>query len=167
MKRVMLTDDPAPPQRRRRAVVDDDTDPVPVMPTLDTTPEIISRFKAPIDPFDLTHPIRVPADVARLASRFTHEAVAALRLEIHSKTGRARSHAATQLLALAMHAPDAAILQACETLSNEALDEQLAGLLKAEGTEELLAQFGYLKARTDRELRMVDAIVNRDRGTVA
>jgi hypothetical protein len=172
MKRVMLTDEPGP---RRRAVIDDDDGDEPIPParpsarTLDiTTPETVSRFgvKA-LDPFDLTHPVRVPTDVARLASRFSHEAVAALRLEMHTKTGRARTAAAQQLLALALHAPDAAVIEQVETLSEEALDAQLGELLQAEGIEEMLAQFGFVKARSESELRRVRAIVNRPRGTVA
>jgi hypothetical protein len=122
----------------------------------------------PADPFDLTHPIRVPADVAKLASRFSHEAVAGLRLELHSKTGRARTHAAQQLLALALHAPDAETIDAVAELSDEALDAQLAGIFKeAEGIEEQMAEYGFIKARSESERAKVQAILNRPRGYVA
>jgi hypothetical protein len=161
--RVVLDDDD--PRPRRRAVADDD-DPEPVPPTRPSTSEIISRFNA-LDPFDLTHPIRVPTDVAKLASRYSHEAIAGLRLELHSKTGRARTHAAQQLLALALHAPDAATVEAVGEMTEEALDAQLAEIFKGEGIEEQMAQFGYLKARSDSERRRVQAILNRPRGYVA
>jgi hypothetical protein len=165
MARVVLEDDD--PRPRRRAVLDDD-DPEPMPPTRPSpTSEVISRFKAPVDPFDLTHPVRVPTDVAKLASRYSHEAIAGLRLELHSKTGRARTHAAQQLLALARHAPDAATVEAISELSDTALDAQLAELFKGEGIEQQMAEYGYLKARTDTELRRVQAILNRPRGHVA
>jgi hypothetical protein len=109
----------------------------------------------------------VPSEVAKLASRFSHEAIAGLRLELHSKTGRARTHAAQQLLALALHAPDAATVEAVAELSDEALDAQLAGIFKGQDIEEWLAEFGFIKARTDSELSRLRAIVNRPRGTVA
>jgi hypothetical protein len=168
MKRVILTDEPLP---RRRAILDGGDDgepPIPRRPPADDLKQPQSLFvPRPADPFDLTHPIRVPADVAKLASRFSHEAVAGLRLELHSRSGRARSHAAQTLLQLALHAPDAETIEAVETLTDEALDAQLAGLFKAEGTEEMMAEFGYLKARSSAELSRVRAVVNRPRGYVA
>jgi hypothetical protein len=147
-------------ERERR---DDDPEPVS-----STASEIISRFKAPIDPFDRDYPSLVPADIARMASRFTHEAVAALRLEIHHKTGRARSHAATQLLALAMHSPEAAVIEAVETLSDEALDKQLTEAFKGTDGDEMMATYGFIRARTPAELSKVRAIVGLARqGKVA
>jgi hypothetical protein len=149
---------------RARVALDDDD-----VPGTSAASEIIARFKAPVvDPFDRDYPIQVPADIARMASRFTGEAVAALRLEIHHKSGRARSHAATQLLALAMHAPDAQTVEAVAELSEEALDAQLIGLFQGAEGEEMMAQFGFVKARTDSELRRLRAIVGLARqGKVA
>jgi hypothetical protein len=70
-------------------------------------------------------------------------------------------------LALALHAPDAATVEQVETLSEEALDAQLGEILQAEGIEEWMAEFGYVKARTESERRRVQSIVNRPKGTVA
>jgi hypothetical protein len=173
MTRVMLDDDDPPARSRRRAVLDDDMEPMGAKPVPQPGAQdrpaapSLSRFKAPVDPFDRDHPIRVPTDVAKLASRFAHEAVAGLRLELHSRTGRARTAAAQQLLGLALHAPDAATIEAVETLTDEALDAQLAEIFKAEGIEEQMAEYGFIKARSDTELRRVQAILNRPRGHVA
>jgi hypothetical protein len=123
----------------------------------------VSRLKAPFDLFE----IRVPSDVAKLASRFSHEAVAALRLEIHTKSGKARTYAAHQLLALALHAPDAAPVEQVETLTDEMLDQRISEMFRGDDIEEWLADYGYLKARTESERAKVRAIVNRPRRRVA
>jgi hypothetical protein len=190
--RVVLDDDTPTPPVRRRAVIDDDGEPSPtptrareVLPldpsdndasatmrrartrvsdrareNAPTLPADITRF---IDPFE----IRVPADVARLASRFSHEAIAGLRLELHHKSGRARTHAAQQLLALALHMPDSQTIEQFAELSNEALDAQLIGLFQGAEGEEMMAQFGFIRARTDSERAKVRAIVNRPSRRVA
>jgi hypothetical protein len=164
MARVVLDDDH--PRPRRRAVLDDG-DPEPVPTRSSQASDIISRFKAPIDPFDLSNPVRVPGDIAKLASRYSHEGIAALRLELHSRTGRGRVAAAQSLLALALRGPDTATVEAVAVLSDEALDAQLGEIFKGEGIEEQMAEYGFIKARSDTELRKVHAILNRPRGHVA
>jgi hypothetical protein len=68
----------------------------------------------------------------------------------------------------AMHSPEAAVIEAVETLSDEALDKQLTEAFKGTDGDEMMATYGFIRARTPAELSKVRAIVGLARqGKVA
>jgi hypothetical protein len=123
------------------------------------------RYAGPLpavsNPFDVDPETRVrrPSEITSFASRFSQEAVAGLVLEMRTSKGRTRIVAAQQLLQLALLNADRPPVV---NLTDAELDQAICETLQDPNTERWLAQFGYVKVRSESDRRKARVLLEDD-----